>query len=386
MKRFVFHSESTISDISAYREYFGDYLFKKVVEHNNILTHLEDCPIYTRDVYQKSMYNILTENINKVTNDATLIINAYTLDYLVSKDRFLLKNNAHLIIDGALLIAKYLKISNIDFVLRSNYKKEKSILSKALNEAEETYYINADFIINLYDETSYKVNAFSLENSQYAFDLETVTQFAYFAHIGKINFSRLGGNKDLKGTFIVSTTGDIGIANLYEFEMGTSFKDILRISGNIPRDYNIKCVFTNGFLNRPIELNTLLSLSLDYESFGKENLLLGNAGFCFIKEDRCMIRVVLKIVQYAKTLVYGECLPSSNGFNLCEYYLNRILLGNSDHKDYSNLINTINMIIIGTPNLYIRLLAKCILSTIDMFGYEFVYAIENKVTMYSFLS
>lgn len=214
--------------------------------------------------------------------------------------------------------------------------------------------------------------------------METITQLGYFFHIGKNNFEKYGKG-DFKGSILLSISGDINIANLYEFEMSTSFKDIIRIAGNTPIDYNIKCVFTNGFLNPPIDIESLSNISLDYKDFDNLNLKIGNGGIFFIGENRCIIRAVLKIVLFAKSIACGKCMPCFYGFNLCEYYLNKIILGDSAYSDFTDLKNTIDTIIKASSCLYIRKLADCILKTIEKFNYEFLYAVEKKITLYSFI-
>ena len=55
-------------------------------------------------------------------------------------------------------------------------------------------------------------------------------------------------------------------------------------------------------------------------------------------------------------------------------------------NDLIDLKNTLNMIIKGSSCLYIRNLTNCILQTIEKFNYEFLYAIEKKITLYSFIN
>lgn len=385
MKKYVLHSESIINNIQTYRDYFGDYLHAKISNYDSLINDLKECPIFTRDIYQKSMHDIIASEKN---NESALIINGYSMDYLIFKDKFLLKNNPYLILDAAIFLSKILNIKNIDIILRSYYLEEKNILIKALVETEDTYYIDREISINIFDENSYydnykeKITVPFLENKKYIFDLETITQFGYFAHIGKDNFEK-HSKGNFKGTVLLSISGDINIPNLYEFELSTYFNDIVRIAGNIPKDYDIKCVFTNGFLNPPMDMESLSNISLDYNDF--ENLKIGNGGICFIGENRCIIRTVLKIVLFAKSIACGKCMPCGFGFNLCEYYLNKIILGKSDNYDFNDLKNTLNMIIKGASCLYIKNLANCILQTMEKFNYEFIYAVEKKITLYSFI-
>ena len=387
MKKYVLHSESIINNIQTYRDYFGDYLHAKISNYDSLINDLKECPIFTRDIYQKSMHDIIASEKN---NESALIINGYSMDYLIFKDKFLLKNNPYLILDAAIFLSKILNIKNIDIILRSYYLEEKNILIKALVETEDIYYIDREISINIFDENSYydnykeKITIPFLENKKYIFDLETITQFGYFAHIGKDNFEK-HGKGNFKGTVLFSISGDINIPNLYEFELSTSFNDIVRIAGNIPKDYDIKCIFTNGFLNPPMDMESLSNIYLDYNDFENLNIKIGNGGICFIGENRCIIRTVLKIVLFAKSIACGKCMPCGFGFNLCEYYLNKIILGKSDNYDFNDLKNTLKMIIKGASCLYIKNLANCILQTMEKFNYEFIYAVEKKITLYSFI-
>lgn len=386
MKKYVLHSESIINNIQTYQDYFGDYLHAKISNYNDTIEELKECPIFTRDVYQKSLYDIIVSKDYKEDNEETLIINGYSIDYLIFKDKFLLKNNPYLILDSAIFLSKILNIKNIDIILRNYYTEEKKILIKALAETEDIYFIDGEISINIYDDFSYKekITILYLENKKYIFDLETITQFGYFAHIGKNNFERYGKG-DFKGSVLLSISGDINIPNLYEFEMSTSFNDIIRMAGNTQKYYDIKCAFTNGFLNPPIDMDSLLNISLDYKDFDNLNIKIGNGGICFIGENRCIVRTVLKIILFAKSIACGKCMPCGYGFSLCEYYLNKIILGESDNSDFNDLKNTLNMIMKCASCLYIRMLVNCILQTMEKFNYEFVYALEKKVTLYSFI-
>ncbi|MBW5389162.1 NADH-ubiquinone oxidoreductase-F iron-sulfur binding region domain-containing protein [Brachyspira hampsonii] len=385
MKKFVLHSENNITDIQSYKDHFGDYLNLQKIA-NSFFEDLKEYTLFKRDITQSSIYQLLTDGNIK---EDFILINAASFDYLVFKDKFLLKNNPHLILDGSVLIANILNIKRIDIILKDYYLEERDIILKAIVEAEDSNFVN-DIEINIYDEYAYynkyniRLTPSFLENKKYVFDLETVSQIAYLAHIGGFTFKNYG-NGDYKGSFIVSVTGDIISPNLYEFEMHTPLKNILKASGGTVKEYSIKCVFTNGFLNPPIDFDTFQKMTLDYECFGSYNMKLGNGGLCFIQEDRCMIRVAVKIIQFAKSVSCRKCSPCHYGFDLCEYYINRMLLGYSSFDDYSNLKSAAEMIKIGASCLYIRSIADCILAVMEMFKDEFIYLIENKITLYSFV-
>ena len=377
MKKFILYNDYATKNIKDYKDNFGDYLHTTINEYDTLLECLKIANIFTRDVYKKSLYNILSSKNN---DNQSLIINAYSFGYLVFKDKFFIDNNPHLILDSAILIAKILNIKNIDILIRSYYNKE--TLINAIVEAEDLYKIESEISINIYDENNFRenINIYFIERQKYVLDLETVIQFGYFAHMGLENFSKYG-NENHKGTCLISFSGDIPNVNLHEFQFGSSFNEIIKASGYISYNNDIKCVFTNGFLNAPTTLESLSNKSLSYDEIN-----IGNGGICFIAENRCMLRVVMKIIQFAKSISCTNCMPCNYGFNSCEYYLNKIILGKSNSNDYKNLVNAVEMIIKGSSCVYIYNIAKCIIETIKMFEYEFIYALEKKITLYSFIN
>lgn len=385
MKKFVLHNENNIPDIKSYKEHFGKYLIIQNVE-NDFLNDLFNFKLLKRDISQYSIFDIIKDN--SVIEDF-LMINAASFDYMVFKDKFLIKNNPHLILDGSLFLAKLLNVKRIDIILKDYYLEEKSILIKSIEESEYSNF-SLDIKIYIYDESSYynqyniRLTPSYLENKKYIFDLESLTQITYLAHIGTFSFKNYG-NGEYKGTYILSVTGDIRTPGLYEYKMYTPLKDIINDVGILNRNYNIKCVFTNGFLNPPIDFNTFKKMTLDYECFESLNIRIGNGGMTFIQENICMVRVVLKIIQFAKTVSCGKCMPCHYGFDLAAHYINKMLLGNYIFNDYTELKESIEMIKIGASCLYIRSLANCISVSIEMFRDEFLYLIENKVTLYSFI-
>lgn len=385
MKKFVLHSESNITNIGTYKDHFGDYLVVQSLEQT-FIRDLQSFSVLSRDAFQRSLYSILTD---KNIKEDFLIVNAASFDYLVFKDKFLIKNNPHLILDGSSFLAKILNLKRIDIVLKNYYLEEKDIIIKSVAEAEDARFIY-DVKVNIYTEDTYyqecsqRITPSYLENKKYIFDLDTITQLTYLAHIGEYSFKNYGTGKN-KGTYIFSVTGDIINPNLYEFEIDTPLKNLSKAAGGLNKEYTAKCVFTNGFLNPPIDFETFQKMTLDYECFDSLKMKIGNGGICFIREDRCMVRVVLKIVQFGRSISCGRCMPCHYGFDLCEYYINKMLLANSIYSDYASLKEAVDMIKLGASCSYIRNLANCISSTIEMFRDEFLYLIENKVTLYSFI-
>ena len=128
MNNFVLHNEYNIEDIKSYKDHFGDYLTVQDI-NDGFFQYLDSYPILKRDIMQSSMHKLLTD---KNIKEDFIIVNAASSDYLVFKDKFLINNNPHLILDGSLLIAEILNIKRIDIISKINNIKIKRCLSKNL--------------------------------------------------------------------------------------------------------------------------------------------------------------------------------------------------------------------------------------------------------------
>ena len=70
MKRYVLYNENIINNIQTFKDYFGDFLYSKIKieNYNNIISDLKEYPIFTRDAYQKSLYDIIISKKRKRRN------------------------------------------------------------------------------------------------------------------------------------------------------------------------------------------------------------------------------------------------------------------------------------------------------------------------------
>ena len=140
MKKFVLYNDYAAKNIKDFKDNFGDYLHTIVDEYDELLDELKVANICTRNVYKKSLYNVLS---NKNNDNQTLIINAYSFDYLVFKDKFFINNNPHIILDSAILIAKILNIKNIDIYY--NHGEKGARLLKEYNKYDKEFLEAIEF-------------------------------------------------------------------------------------------------------------------------------------------------------------------------------------------------------------------------------------------------
>ena len=368
----TYREKNNLISFSDYKELFNGYSSYRII-NSSMLSDIEDLNLRTKDNFENSLYNILT-NSSKIKNTDTLNINALSLDYLLFKDREIIESSPHLFIDGALSVAKIMSLNNINIYINKYFRDVYKILTLALSDATEAGYLN-NINISIIDDS--KIGYYELNKLDNLLDVESIISIAQLAKMGYVNFK-----KYREKNILMSITGDVKNIDLYDFETQKSINDIIKTKNNEA----IKCVFTGGFINRVLSKSDTLDIKLNYESFSQNNLRIGNGVICVIGESTCIIRTLFKIVLFCVSVSCDKCIPCRSGFVAVENYLKDILTGHGNNKDYYIMKKILSSISVGAICPELKLFSSSILSAIEMFEDEFIYAIEYKKTMYSFYS
>lgn len=362
----TYRKKNNLASFSSYRKKFSGYSSYRII-NSSMLSNIESLNMVTRDAFERPLVNLI---LNPSSNSDAININVLSLDYLLFKDKEIIASNPHLVIDGALSISKIMGLAKINFYLNKCFIEEHEILKNALDEAlNEGYLAKTDVSII----TDSKIGYYELNRLDNLFDVESVCDIALLAQLGYNNYLK---NEDI----LISLTGDVKSINLYSIERNKTIREIIETKDDIP----IKCVFTGGFSNRAITDNEASSIKLDYKSFRENNLIRGNGIICAIKENTCIIRVLFKIVLFCISMSCHRCIPCRSGFIAIKNYLKDIIMGSGNNKDYVIMRRILSSIAIAAICPQMKLFSSSILSTIDIFESEFIHAIENKRTMYSF--
>jgi len=366
----TYREKNNLVSLSDYKELFKGYSSYRMI-NSSMLSDIEDLNIRTKDVFENSLFNIL-KNSSEIKNTDTLNINALSLDYLLFKDREIIACSPHLVLDGALSVAKIMSLSNINIYINKYFVDEYKILEVALSDALEAGYVGN---IDIQVITDSEIGYYELNKLDNLFDVESIVNIAQLAKMGYNNYL-----KNKENNILISITGDVKRIDIYEIETEKTIHDIIETKNKEP----IKCVFTGGFSNRVLSKSDAFDIKLNYNSFSQNNLIIGNGVICVVGENTCIIRVVFKIILFCASVSCNKCIPCRSGFVAVENYLKDILTGHGNNNDYSIMKKILSSISIGAICPQIKFFSSSILSTIEMFESEFIYAIEYKKAMYSF--
>jgi NADH-quinone oxidoreductase subunit F len=294
-----------------------------------------------------------------------LVVNADEGEPATFKDRPLMEQDPHLLIEGTAIAAYALRARTAYIYIRGEFFKARRIVDKALEECYQAGILGSKILgsgppLNIYshpgagayicgDETGLLS---SLEGKRGwpklkppfpaikgLFDkptivnnVETLMAVPSIITNGAKWFSDLGSPKN-GGTKLYCISGHVKRPGLYEFPSGTTGTQLLEAAGGM-RGKPLKALIPGGS-SAPVMLPHELDVPFDFDAMGTTDKIrpvesrkgkvfelapgrplrsvLGSAGLVFIEEGTCMVRVAARSAHFYAHESCGQCTPCREG-------------------------------------------------------------------------
>ena len=307
-----------------------------------------------------------------------LIVNADESEPGSCKDREILRNEPHLLIEGC-LIAGFSIHAHICYIyIRGEYYKESSNLQKAIDEAYDSGLIgknscNSGWGFDIYlhrgagayicgEETALLE---SLEGKKgqprlkppfpavaglygcpsTVNNVETIAVVPTILRKGSKWFSSLGKPKNT-GTKIFCISGNVNNPCNVEEEMGVSLKDLIeKHAGGVVGGWkNLQAVIPGGSSMPLLPKKTCETITMDFDSLIKEKSGLGTAGIVVINKDQDIIKCIARIARFYKHESCGQCTPCREGAGWMWRMLERMAKGEASREEVDMLMDVTKQI------------------------------------------
>ncbi|HEY5849347.1 MAG TPA: NADH-quinone oxidoreductase subunit NuoF [Lysobacter sp.] len=138
----------------------------------------------------------------------------------------------------------------------------------------------------------------------------------WFLNLGKPNN---GGPK------VFSVSGHVARPGNYEIRLGTSFADLLDMAGGMRCGRQLKAVIPGGSSMPVLPGETMMGLTMDYDSIQKAGSGLGSGAVIVMDETTCMVRACQRIARFYFKESCGQCTPCREGTGWMYRMLTRIV-------------------------------------------------------------
>ena len=145
------------------------------------------------------------------------------------------------------------------------------------------------------------------------------------------------GTEKSKGTKVFALTGKINNTGLAEVPMGITMREIIYdIGGGINGGKKFKAVQIGGPSGGCLP-ESMLDLSIDYDSLTAAGAMMGSGGLVVMDEDTCMVDVAKFFLNFTQSESCGKCTPCREGTKRMLEVLTRITEGQGREGDIEML-------------------------------------------------
>ena len=274
-----------------------------------------------------------------------IVVNADEGEPGTCKDRLLMENDPHQLIEGVLIAGLAVDAHAGYIYIRGEYRYLIEILDRAIGEAYARGWLGKNiqgtgFDFDLY--THIGAGAYecgeesalleSLEGKRgvprirppfpavaglyqcptVLNNVETFSAVPAIIRDGGAAFAALGTPKN-GGTRLFCLSGHVNKPGVYELPMGFNLlRMIYEVGGGVRGGKKLKAVIPGGS-SCPVLRAEECDVAMDFDSVAKLGSMLGSGGVIVMDEDTCMVTALARILRFYQHESCGWCIPCREG-------------------------------------------------------------------------
>ena len=168
-------------------------------------------------------------------------------------------------------------------------------------------------------------------------NVESIASVPTIIKGGAPAFAAMGTEKS-KGFGIFSLSGHVTTPGQYEAPLGTTLRELLSIAGGVRSGHMLK-FWTPGGSSTPILTHEHLDVPLDFESIGAAGSMLGTRALQIFDETTCVVRAVLRWMEFYEHESCGKCTPCREGTYWTVQVLDSLEHGQGSAADLDKLLD-----------------------------------------------
>jgi NADH-quinone oxidoreductase subunit F len=282
------------------------------------------------------------------------------------KDRWILENSPHQLVESMLIAAYALQVRHAFVYMRGEFSAPFRRLQGALDEAYAAGLIgenilgtgfNCDIMIYrgagsyVCGEASALLSSIEgkrgyprnrpprltvkglYQRPTVVNNVETLSNVAWIVQHGAEAFKAVGTPK-CPGTRLISISGHIARPGVYEIEVGYPWKRLIYDDcGGMLHGAALKCVIPGGISTKVLTAAEIETLNLDPAEVEPAGSSMGSGGMVAIAEGTCMVRLLQVMLRFYHHESCGQCTPCREGMGWLHRLIDRIVDGQGHLDD-----------------------------------------------------
>jgi len=286
------------------------------------------------------------------------------------KDRVLIENDPHGLIEGIIISSYACEVEHAFIYIRGEYALGANRLERAVQEAYEHGYLGKNILGSGYnleltvhrgagayicgEETGMLTSLegdrghpklkppFPASEGLYRKptvinNVETLFNVPFIVERGADWYTSLGTEKS-PGIKLFCVSGHVNRPGVYELPLGTPMMTLINECAGGP-SRPIKAVIPGGSSTPMLTPDQIENLPLDYESIAAAGSMLGSGAVIVIGEGTCIVKVTERLAQFYRHESCGKCIPCREGTDWLYKILHRIEHGGGREEDLDLLLD-----------------------------------------------
>jgi NADH-quinone oxidoreductase subunit F len=344
-----------------------------------------------------------------------LLCNADESEPGTFKDRLLMEEDPHQVIEGVILSSYAIKCRNAYIYIRGEFYLGARILDAAIEEAYAKGFLGENILGSGYslDLTVHRgAGAYicgeetglieSLEGKRgqprikppfpavvgvfgcptIVNNVETLACVVHIVNRGAEWFAKTGRNEKNSGPKLYCVSGHVNRPGVYEAAMGLQMKDLLfgaDYGQGMKDGKKVKAVIPGGASAAMLTADEIEDCPLDFDGLAAKKSMLGSAAIIVMNEDTCIVEAAQNLSKFFAHESCGQCTPCREGTPWLHKVLARIEAGSGRMEDIDLLERISNQMANGmTICVFADAAIAPVLSSVGKFRDEFRYHVEQK--------
>ncbi len=307
-----------------------------------------------------------------------LAVNADESEPGTFKDRYILENDPHMLLEGIAIAAYALGCHQAYIYARGEFKKPSAILDAAIAEAYREGIFGKTVLGKDYPLECYQVRGAgayicgeetalleSLEGKKgwprlkppfpavvglfgaptVVNNVETLASVPHILARGAEWYAKLGTDKS-GGTRLVCLSGTVNRPGVYEISLHTTIQELIfdpSMGNGLPEGRKVKAVIPGGS-SAPVLSADELDVALEFEALKNKQTMAGSGGVIVMDDSTCLVRSLWRVARFYAEESCGQCTPCREGTPWQTRILRKLEEGRGEKGDVQLLLNVASAI------------------------------------------
>jgi NADH:ubiquinone oxidoreductase subunit F (NADH-binding) len=270
------------------------------------------------------------------------------------KDRTILNDLPHLVIEGMCLAAHVVGARRGWIYIRHEYEPERKAIERALGEARESGILGTEFDIEVFvspggyilgeetallealeDKRGEPRNKPPYPGQKGLWSKPTlINNVETFAMVPAIlrrgaDWWKGQGVRGHSGLKFIGVSGHIERPDVFEIPMGTTVAELIEMAGGVKDGRSLKAFAPGGASSRFMPA-TMTDVEIDFDSITEAGSMLGSAALVVVADGTDMIETAANLVRFFRNESCGKCVPCRVGTEKVVNLLDAVLAGRGD--------------------------------------------------------